>query len=45
MPAGTMAMFKDGGFASCAKSEAPINAMLAWKHFEMEEKKQGIFDD
>lgn len=33
-------MFKDGGFASHAKSDVHINAMLAWKNFETEQKQQ-----
>lgn len=33
-------MFKDGGFASHAKSEAHINAMLAWENFEREQKNR-----
>lgn len=33
-------MFKDGGFASHAKSEAHINAMLAWKNFDRELKNK-----
>lgn len=33
-------MSKDGGFASHAKSEAHINAMLAWKNFETEQKNK-----
>lgn len=32
------ATFRDGGFAGHAKSEAHINAMMAWKEFEIRKK-------
>lgn len=39
------ATYRDGGFAAHARSEAHVNAMLAWKSFETLEKNKSSMMD